>query len=188
MAKNRAGIGRNRLAAAVLGFRLGGRTSARALPRATIPNWSRANSRSTSPPAPAWSRSPPRWPAPRRVEASEIDEFAQAAIELNARENDVAVRGVGRGRRRRGSRLGGGSRRRRLLSKGHGRSRDPLARRAGAPRRARPHRRSAAQLSRARSPGMPDRIRRAGDARAGGRGHQARRRVQIPRAAAGFTG
>ncbi len=27
----------------------------------------------------------------RRVEASEIDEFAQAAIELNARENDVAV-------------------------------------------------------------------------------------------------
>ncbi len=52
---------------------------------------SSADARSISPPAPAWSRSPPALAGAAKVEASEIDPFALAAIALNAAENGVAV-------------------------------------------------------------------------------------------------
>ena len=61
----------------------------------TTRSWPPAAGCSTSPPAPDWSPSPPRWPAPRQVIANDIDPYAVAAVTLNAR-----------GQRRRRRRLG----------------------------------------------------------------------------------
>ena len=58
----------------------------------TIPRSSPASACSISPPAPAWSRSPRRALGRGEVEASDIDAFAVAAIELNAAENGVAIK------------------------------------------------------------------------------------------------
>ena len=55
----------------------------------TIRSWSRAGACWISPPAAASPRSPARGPAPRLVEAAEIDPLAAAAIRLNAAANGV---------------------------------------------------------------------------------------------------
>ena len=80
----------------------------------TTRSWSPASACWISPPAAASPRSPARWPAPRWVEAAEIDDLALAAIALNAAANGVQVRPERR-RGRRGLPLGPDPVRRRLL-------------------------------------------------------------------------
>ena len=121
------------------------------------------------------------------VEASEIDEFALTAIALNSARNGVSIEARG------GDLIGADEGWDVVLAGDVSYQRDmaeaatgwlaALARRGAT----RAHRRSLAQLSRARRPRADRAIQRAGDASARGCGHQADRRVPVSRKPGGLA-